>query len=79
MVTTLDTSNKILSMKITKTIQSKIEEIDFDNLSFGKYFSDHMFSMSFKNNEWQKPKITSLWTTKFKSRNTCFSLWSSYF
>ena len=44
-------------MKITRTIQSKIENIDFDNLSFGKCFSDHMFSISYKNNEWQKPEI----------------------
>ena len=58
MVTTLDTSNRSFKlMQITKTIQSKIEQIDFDNLSFGKCFSDHMFSISFKNNEWQKPKI----------------------
>ena len=44
-------------LKITRTIQSKIENIDFDNLSFGKCFSDHMFSISYKNNEWQKPEI----------------------
>ena len=44
-------------MKITKTIQSKIENTDFDNLSFGKCFSDHMFNISFKNNKWQNPEI----------------------
>lgn len=44
-------------MKITKTQQSKIEQIDFDNLSFGKCFSDHMFSVSFKNQKWLNPEI----------------------
>jgi len=44
-------------LKITKTIQSKIENTDFDNLSFGKCFSDHMFSISYKNNKWQNPEI----------------------
>ena len=44
-------------MQITKTLQSKIKQIDFDNLSFGKCFSDHMFSISFKNDKWQKPKL----------------------
>ena len=44
-------------MIITKISNSKIKEIDFENLSFGKYFSDHMFIMSFKNNEWLEPKI----------------------
>ena len=38
-------------MIITKISNSKIKEIDFENLSFGKYFSDHMFIMSFKNND----------------------------
>ena len=44
-------------MQITKIHQSKINQIDFDNLTFGKCFSDHMFSISFKNDKWQKPKI----------------------
>ena len=44
-------------MQITKIHQSKINQIDFDNLTFGKCFSDHMFSISFKNDKWQNPKI----------------------
>ncbi len=44
-------------MQITKTLQSNIQQIDFNNLSFGKCFSDHMFIVSFKNDEWQKPEI----------------------
>ncbi len=44
-------------MIITKRVHSKIKEIDFENLSFGKYFSDHMFIMSYKNNKWLEPKI----------------------
>ena len=44
-------------MIITKILHSKIKEIDFKNLSFGKYFSDHMFIMSYKNNKWLEPKI----------------------
>jgi branched-chain amino acid aminotransferase len=44
-------------MIITKTPQSKIAQTDFDNLSFGKCFSDHMFSVSFKNEKWQNPEI----------------------
>ena len=38
-------------MKITKTTQSKLQHTDFDNLSFGKCFSDHMFSVSYKNEQ----------------------------
>ena len=44
-------------MKITKIKQSKIDQIDFDNLSFGKCFSDHMLSVSYKNQQWEDPEI----------------------
>ena len=32
-----------LDIKITKTNHSRLNETDFDNLPFGKTFSDHMF------------------------------------
>ena len=44
-------------MKTTIIKQSKIDKIDFDNLQFGKHFSDHMFSVRFKNNLWEEPEI----------------------
>ena len=37
---------------------SKIDTVDFDNLSFGTTFTDHMFVCDFKNGAWQKPQIT---------------------
>ena len=37
--------------------QSKISEVDFDNLTFGSVFSDHMFICDFKDGQWQAPKI----------------------
>ncbi|WP_299779979.1 branched-chain amino acid aminotransferase [uncultured Formosa sp.] len=46
------------TIEITKANTSKIHDVDFDNLSFGKVFSDHMFVCDFKNGEWQKPEIT---------------------
>ncbi len=44
-------------MKITKTKQSKIDSIDFNNLSFGKVFTDHMFECDYIDGEWQEPEI----------------------
>ena len=44
-------------MKTTIIKQSKIDKIDFDNLQFGIHFSDHMFSVRFKNNLWEEPEI----------------------
>jgi len=44
-------------MKIELTNQSKIDNIDFSNLPFGKHMSDHMLVCHFKNGEWQEPEI----------------------
>ena len=33
------------------------EKPDFSKLGFGKYFTDHMFMMDFKNGEWQDARI----------------------
>lgn len=37
---------------------SKIHSVDFEDLSFGSIFTDHMFICDFKNGKWHKPKIT---------------------
>ncbi len=46
-----------ISIKINKTTQSRIHLCDFDNIQFGTIFSDHMFRVDFKNEEWQNPQI----------------------
>ena len=46
-----------LDIQVTKTAKSKINEIDFNNLPFGKYFTDHMLEVDYVNGEWQKPVI----------------------
>ena len=47
-------ASKIETIKATT---SKINEVDFDNLSFGSVFTDHLFECDFKNGEWQNPVI----------------------
>ena len=42
---------------IVTVSKSKISEVDFDNLSFGTTFTDHMFFCDFKDGQWQKPQI----------------------
>ncbi|MBU3822442.1 branched-chain amino acid aminotransferase [Flavobacteriaceae bacterium XHP0103] len=44
-------------IKITKTKATKIHDVDFDNLNFGKVFSDHMLVCDYKNGKWQAPEI----------------------
>jgi len=44
-------------MYIQLTQHSRLGETDFENLGFGEVFSDHMFSMEYKNNEWTSAQI----------------------
>jgi len=44
-------------IEITKVKTSKIDSIDFNNLAFGKVFSDHMLTCDYKDGKWQHPKI----------------------
>lgn len=37
---------------IQKTTKSRISEVDFDNIPFGKVYSDHMFLADYKNKQW---------------------------
>lgn len=46
-----------ISIKINETQNSRISEVDWDNLPFGKVFSDHMLVMDYKDGAWQEPEI----------------------
>lgn len=46
------------NMDINKVAESKISEIDFHNIQFGKVYSDHMFTADFKGNEWKDLRIS---------------------
>ncbi len=45
------------NIKITKAQNSQLEQVDFDNIPFGRVFSDHMFVADYKDGEWQSPRI----------------------
>ncbi|MBC8756638.1 branched-chain amino acid aminotransferase [Kordia sp. YSTF-M3] len=49
-----DPSNAI---KISKVSESKISTVDFDDLEFGKIFTDHMFVCDYIDGVWQTPEI----------------------
>ena len=44
-------------MKIVLANKSKIESVDFENLEFGKIFTDHLFVCKYSNNSWGEGKI----------------------
>jgi len=43
--------------EVKKVASSRIHEIDFDNLKFGKYFADHMFIAEYAHGAWQEAQI----------------------
>jgi branched-chain amino acid aminotransferase len=46
-----------LSIKVQKTTNSRINELDYNHITFGKLFSDHMFMADYENGSWNDCKI----------------------
>ena len=46
-----------MKIKVGKAKRSRIGTVDFDNLGFGDYFSDHMLSMEYAKGTWSPPVI----------------------
>jgi branched-chain amino acid aminotransferase len=46
-----------IEFEVKKVENSKINNVDFDNLSFGNVFTDHMLICDFKEGKWQQPII----------------------
>lgn len=46
-----------LDIKITKTQNSRLDQTDFNNLPFGRTFSDHMFVADYADGEWKNFEI----------------------
>jgi branched-chain amino acid aminotransferase len=47
----------ILPISTQPTTASRLASVDFENLEFGKAFSDHMFAVDFHDGEWQDAQI----------------------
>ncbi|WP_127024483.1 branched-chain amino acid aminotransferase [Flagellimonas beolgyonensis] len=45
------------NVAIEKVKNSKIHDVDFDNLSFGSVYTDHMLVCDYKDGKWMTPKI----------------------
>jgi branched-chain amino acid aminotransferase len=46
-----------ISIKIDKIQNSRINELDFENIQFGNLFSDHMLLVEYKDGKWSTPHI----------------------
>jgi len=47
----------ISEIQIEKVLKSNVSSLEWDNLAFGKVFSDHMMVMDYTDGEWNNPKI----------------------
>ena len=46
-----------VNINVTKVAKSKLKEVDFSHLPFGKYFTDHMLVATYANGDWQSVEI----------------------
>lgn len=47
----------VTDIAVRKTNHSRIAEVDFEKLEFGKYIADHMLVCDYANGEWKEPQI----------------------
>lgn len=46
-----------MDISVTRVERSKLQDLDMENLPFGKYFTDHMLEADFENGEWKNIEI----------------------
>lgn len=49
-----------MNIAITKTTNSKLEGIDFNNIPLGRTFTDHMFICDYTDGQWNNPRVEPL-------------------
>src|SRR5687767_197811 len=47
----------IKEIVVRKTNHSKIDEVDFEHLEFGKHIADHMLVCDYKDGRWHQPQV----------------------
>lgn len=61
-----------LDIKITKTENSRIKQLDQNNIQFGKLYADHMFVVHYENGAWGQPEIIPFGDMHFSPATTFF-------
>src|SRR5882762_1937346 len=46
-----------MDVSITKVERSKLQDLNLDNLPFGRYFSDHMLEADYEDGKWKNVEI----------------------
>ena len=61
---------KALDIKITKTEHSRIDELDPQNIQFGKKYADHMLIAHYEDGHWLQPEIKPFQNLSFSPATT---------
>lgn len=48
---------KSLYIPVQRAYETRLHEVDWDDLEFGKYFTDHMLICDYADDEWKEPQI----------------------
>ena len=68
-----------MDIKISRKTESSIDNLDWDNLAFGRVFSDHMFVMEYTDGEWKNPEISEYADLKFSPATSVLHYGQSFF
>jgi branched-chain amino acid aminotransferase len=66
-------------IKVTRTKVSRRSQVDFDNVPFGKIFSDHMLVADYRKGEWQTPEIVPYGELRLSPSTTALHYGQSIF
>lgn len=66
-------------IKVTRTKASHRSKVDFDNIAFGKVFSDHMLVADYRDGAWQAPEIMPYGTFELAPATTALHYGQSIF
>ncbi len=67
------------NISVQKVSKSRISEVDFNNLTFGQEFSDHMLVCDYKNGKWELPKIVPFQNISLSPASKIFHYGQSVF
>lgn len=68
-----------LTIDIRKTAESRLPQLDMNNLPFGKVFSDHMFSADYESGQWKNLQIVPYAPLTFSPSNMAIHYGQSIF
>lgn len=67
------------SITVTPTTQTRLHDVDFTNIPFGKVISDHMFIVDFDGKQWVNPRIEAFHRFEISPANLALHYGQSIF